>query len=177
MKRAIFLLIPILVFMGLAAVLLIAEASRPTEWRVELDRYLVSRDASRSRVTVHSVARAGKPWNFSRDMGRAVLSESQWTGVDLPFPPEEIRCVLLKRNSTSRREPEREMAYQVVFLSYHTDRVWNHGWVVHEGVESPFAPAFIESLAAIGCDLGLEEMKPGEIQPIVLIGGEYIWKT
>jgi hypothetical protein len=177
MKRAIFLLIPILVLTGLTAALLVAESKRPDEWQVVLDKYLGSRDASRSRMMVHSVVRASKPWNFSRDIGRAVLSESTWTGVDLPFPPEEVRCVLLKQSSTSRRELEQEMTYQVVFLSYHTDRVWNQGWVVHEGEESPFAPAFIESLAAIGCDLGLEEMKPGEIQPIVLIGGEYPWRT
>ena len=166
------MVIPSLVLIVLVGAVIAIEARRPADWRVELDEYLQVRNARwPGGATTASSARASKPWNFSRDMSHAVINDRAWRGIDLPFPPEEVWCVLLKRDRFLTYEPGGETAYQVVFVSYHTDRLWNQGWVIHEGAENPLAPAFIDALSTIGCDLGLEKMRLSDIQPMVMIGG------
>ncbi|UCC86535.1 MAG: hypothetical protein JSV81_17040 [Anaerolineales bacterium] len=171
MKRALFFLMPSLVLVSLVVAVLIAEARRPPGWRAELDEYLAGNATFRhGRGSVQSVDLASKPWNFGQDMGRAVFSDGTWGALELPFPPTEVWCVLLKRDLPALNGLAGESPYMVVFVSYHTDRLWNQGWVIHVGARNPFTPTFVESLSVIGCDLGLEEMKPGDIQPIVMRG-------
>ncbi len=173
MRRLIFLTVPILVLIVLATGVIAIEARRPAEWQTKLNEYLHDRNLrSPGGIRVQSAARASKAWNLCADMSHAVFGNQAWSHLELPFPPEELWCVLLKQERTSSLEPSGGTAYQVVFVSYHTDRLWNEGWVVQAGVGNPFAPAFIEGLSTIGCDLGLKEMEPGDIQPIVMIGGE-----
>jgi hypothetical protein len=158
MRRAIFLAIPLLVLVALVTGMVVMEAGRPADWRVALDEYVGDQAMiSPGGITAQSAARASKPWNFSQEMSRGVLGSRMWGRLDLPFPPEEVWCVLLKRGQVSTDEPGGETPYQVVFVGYHTDRLWRTGWVVHEGARSPFSPAFMASLLVIGCDLGLEE--------------------
>lgn len=169
MRRVISLIIPLLVLFVLAAGVIAIEVSRPADWRVELNKYVQYQNSlSPARITVQSVAYASKPGNFSQDMSHAVFGDSVWGGLDLPFPPEEVWCVLLKRDASSNDELGGEMPYKVVFVSHHTDRLWNDDWVVHEGAKALFTHEFIESLSLIGCDLGLEEFGPGDIKPVVM---------
>lgn len=169
-KRAILLMLPSLALIALVGGLIIAESGRPAAWQVELNAYLArSNTSSTGEMAVRSVARANKPWNFGPDMGYAVVGGGAWSGIDLPYPPEEVWCVLLKRGGVSTAGSGEEIPYQAVFVSFHSDRLWRQGWVVHKGLGNPFAPAFSECLSTIGCDVGLEEMGPGEIQSIVMI--------
>ena len=163
-------MLPSLALIALIGGLIIAESGRPAAWQVELNAYLArSNTPPTGGMAVRSVVRANKPWNFGPDMGYAVVGGGAWSGIDLPYPPEEVWCVLLKRSEVSTAGSGEEIPYQVVFVSFHSDRLWRQGWVVHKGLGNPFAPAFSECLSAIGCDVGLEEMGPGEIQSIVMI--------
>jgi hypothetical protein len=63
-----------------------------------------------------------------------------------PYPPEQVQCVRL-----ANRHRENE----VVFISYHTNQLWNIDWAVHKSVHLPSSAAFSEGLQAIGCDLAL----------------------
>jgi hypothetical protein len=63
----------------------------------------------------------------------------------LPFPPEEVWCVLLGRGSQATSSG-------VVFVALHQD-IHNADWVVHETAGDPFSPDSLNAASAIGSDL------------------------
>lgn len=158
----------------------VAERSLPPAWRAELDRYLAYKSGVLSTdVQVLRVARASRPWQFGadgsrpRDLSRVVLGDRAYFQVDrsysgderygfqpLPFPPQEVYCVLL-RHGTGAGGLSTEVGYAVVFVALHQD-LYNAAWVVHEGPPDPFAPALAASLSRIGCDPSLD--RPGSAQ-------------
>ncbi len=70
-------------------------------------------------------------------------------GRPIPYPPTEVRCVLLELVS--------EDTYFVVFANLHQD-MYNAQWIIHEGEKSPFSQAFLERVASFGCDLDLANL-------------------
>jgi hypothetical protein len=144
--------------LGLALVVLVVlgvavhrlEARRIPDWRIELDKYIASRWPAKANVRIHSIAVAREPWNMKREMGHPVSSEGMWASVRLPFPPAQVMCVLLERDE---KTPAQGTVYHVVLVCHHSDGLWKHGWVVHEGIGEPFSEALQEQMSALGCDL------------------------
>lgn len=162
MKRAALLLVPPLVLVAVVAGVIAVEARRPREWQVELKAYLQhQRISALAELSVQAAAWAGAPHNFSPDMSQAVFG-NEMRRMDLPYPPEAVWCVLLRRDGARGDVP-----YQVVFVAHHADPPWYDDWVVHEGVGNPLAPVFVEGLRMIGCELGLDDLEPSDIQPVV----------
>jgi hypothetical protein len=73
------------------------------------------------------------------------LDDWRWE-VRLPYPPDELVCVLLAGAQAQ---------HQVVYVGHHTDTLWRVGWLVHQGPASPFPPDVAVELAALGCELGV----------------------
>jgi len=65
-----------------------------------------------------------------------------------------MKCVLLERVAYSATDGEQTRRQEVVLLGYHTDRLWNDSWIVHELAGDLSAPGALDNLAAIGCELG-----------------------
>jgi hypothetical protein len=81
-------------------------------------------------------------------------TDTDSSGMPLPFPPEQVWCALLERaNGTFGLDADRP--YAVVFVSLHMD-MYNADWVVHEGMGEPAGPQVRATLSTIGCDLGLD---------------------
>jgi hypothetical protein len=146
-RRVALLSVPLLLLVGVAAAVIAAEAGRPRAWQLELNRYLRDRPGSGS---VQTTDWAEHPEAFSAELSRTAFGASQTTG-DLPFPPEAVWCVLLKPAR------EDELPYRVVFVGHHVDPPWFDEWVVHAATGDPFAPAFLDGLGRLGCDLGRED--------------------
>jgi hypothetical protein len=63
----------------------------------------------------------------------------------LPFPPQEVWCVLLEGQPGER----------VVFVARHHREPYYTEWVTHQGPVAPFSQAFLETLSVVGCNLGI----------------------
>jgi hypothetical protein len=163
MKKVIALMLPLLLGAAVVAGVALTEARRPRDWQAALDAYLQEQGGP-GRLQVQATAWARQPGRFERDMSRAVFGGDGRGEADLPFPPEAVWCVLLKRDPSGRQD---ELPYQVLFVAHHVDPPWYDEWLVHVGSGNPFAPDFAAGLRAIGCELGLEEREPGDIQPVV----------
>jgi hypothetical protein len=149
-RRVALLSVPLVLLMGVAAAVIAVEAGRPREWQLELNSYLRDQPGAGS---VQATDWAGHPEAFGPDMSR--------TASESPFTPEAVWCVLIKRSRGA------ELPYQVVFVNHYVDPPWYDEWVVHEGRGNPFAPIFLDGLGRLGCDLGLGDMGPGDIRPVV----------
>jgi hypothetical protein len=63
----------------------------------------------------------------------------------LPFPPEEVWCVLLKGQPRDR----------VVLVARHHREPYYTEWITHQGPGEPFDQPVLETLSALGCDLAI----------------------
>jgi hypothetical protein len=164
MRRASVVILPLLLAITLVAASLVAiRTNRPPDWQLELDQYVEYEDSlSSGMTTVQLVDRASKPWNFSRDMSHAVFGDSPYYQTDynyggrrgprpLPFPPEDVWCVLLERDHNA------ETTYAIVFVAEHQD-LYNADVVIHEGASDLSDQSFTESISVIGCDLVLAQL-------------------
>jgi hypothetical protein len=145
-RRVLFITLPVLIPLAtLLIVLVVAEAERPAEWEVQLSEYLTHRNAVQpGTVRLEQITQATKPWNYSPEMGHAVFG-NDFNSETLPFPPEQIRCVLLENRQTQDEE--------VIFLAYHSDQLWNMDWVVHKPTVALSDPRLVEFMQMIGCSL------------------------
>jgi hypothetical protein len=145
MRKVGLLAIPLLVLMATAIVVLSFESKRPAEWRVELNDY-IRYDQSRfpGGTRVQATTAAKQPWNFDPEMSNFVFGNSvfrtdnSYDGtpggyIDLPFPPEQVWCVLLVRNDSFSQVSKN----QIIFVAHHNDNVWWQDWVVHQGTAAP----------------------------------------
>jgi len=156
MKRWLALGIPLLVLAGVLITYVTLERRRTPDWETVLNDYL-SRAASHSEViVVLSVCEASKPSNFTAAMGMAVPSEGTFDDLELPFPPRAVHGVLLQRKHASASGASHESVRQVIYVAYHSDKLWHMGWMVHAGPQEPFSAQLAADLQAIGCDLELD---------------------
>jgi hypothetical protein len=65
--------------------------------------------------------------------------------LTLPYPPEDVRCVLLQHPNND--------AAEVLFVSYFNDNLWHEGWVIFADPHNLDSPKLAETLRAIGCAL------------------------
>jgi hypothetical protein len=150
MTKTIALVIIVVALMAVIVTFAALETKRPPNWQFKLDEYLAFTALPSETVTVQSVAQARQPGNFNPDVASAVLTDWTWGNINIP-PPREVKCVLLERVHYSPANVEETRSQEIILVSYHTDLLWHQGWIVHEltGDQSP------ESMAALGCDLGL----------------------
>jgi hypothetical protein len=141
-KRTVGLMVAVLAIV--AGVFALLEATRMPDWEIALQDYLTQNGWGVNR-TPYQAARASQPWHFIPQMGRAIIQDWTWEGIDLPYPPDQVVCVLAGQDGGAR----------LLFVCYHSDNLWRSGWVVHEGPQSPFTLADREILRQIGCDLAL----------------------
>ncbi len=159
MRKAILLAAPLMVPLIVGVAILLFEAGRPPDWRVELGQYILYQNThSPETVSIQAVAKASQPWKFSPAMSTSVFGDSvfrtdnRYNGrkggyITLPFPPEQIYCVLLEYGDR----------HELAFVSRHNDQVWWQDWVVHQGSSAPFSFEFRQTVSLLGCDLDLEE--------------------
>lgn len=170
MRRSIRFILPLFLAVTLVVTLLVAvRMNRPTDWQLELDKYVQYKDSvSSGTTTVRLVDRASKPWNFSRDMSHAVFGDSPYYQTDysysgerrsgpkpLPFPPDDVWCVLLERDHGTRT---------IVFVVEHQD-LYDADMVVHEGASDLSSQSSVENVSQIGCDLMLAQLRPSNVRP------------
>lgn len=173
MKRALYLLVPLLMASALTVVATAAVLAFPTAAQDELDRYL--HHSRNPAVEVRTVVQAKRPWTFGDESGYLVFGDSWCFHTDvryshatevyptpvlqkvfddnietfadgrpsLPFPPEEAWCVQLHGEDGGR----------VVFVARHHREPYCTSWVVHQGPEEPYGQGFLDMLSGIGCDL------------------------
>jgi hypothetical protein len=171
MRKALALILLSLLSLTLVAAIVATVGNHPPDWQVALDAYVEYKDTlSPGTTMVRAVERAQRPWNFSRDMSRAVFGDNVSYQTDYtydenrrtsakprPFPPQEVWCVLLERDPSSASAPTKETTYAVVFVAEHHD-LHNADIVVHEGAADLFSRKLGDSLSLIGCDLNLEQL-------------------
>jgi hypothetical protein len=158
MRRIRALSIPLLVAVLLLAVVITVEAQRTPEWREALNQYVHQVNTTQSgSLQVLRVVKASLPWNFRADWGLIGLDYGRFgagvaqparagekaysTHRSLPYPPQTVHCVLLRAGTVER----------VIFVNFHSDDLWQYGWVILEGARRPFPAEFVQRLAEIGC--------------------------
>ena len=72
----------------------------------------------------------------------------------LPFPPQEVWCVLLGREIDSGDDAT-DTSPSVVFVALHLD-MYNADEIIHEAAQDPFSEQYASDLALLGCALGSE---------------------
>ena len=175
MKRGILLIAAVLLLVALGAgvlALLPDKAGLPAGCQDALDQYLAYKNVSLGEgLSVESAVKAARPGGLTQNVSFAVYGDSVFYQTDedygekggdaeatgywatderrpLPYPPEEVWCVLLERNAESPQNG-------VVFVSLHQD-IHNADWVVHEVGPDPFGSASTQLASDLGCDLQAE---------------------
>lgn len=160
MKRVMALIIPLMVLAATTVTVVTLEVQREPDWQRELEAYIEAQ-AMTETLTVQAVAEAEKPWNFAPRMGIPALNLSTWvTAEKLPYPPREVQCALLARQDPPTGSETQDVSVpverRIVYVGYHSDTLWNVGWLIHEEPREPFSAEVRAHLATIGCDLPLK---------------------
>ncbi len=155
-QRIAALAIPLAVLAATMGAITALEVRRGPDWQHELNDYIIESTSPSERVTIQSVTEASEPRNFSPEMGTAVRDDWRWHEVAPSFPAQAVKCALLERRTGATSSDGGRATRQVVFVAYHTDALYRVGWLAYAGPEAPFAEAFVERMATIGCDLDWE---------------------
>lgn len=177
MKKLLLLAILVLVPGFVLLLLLLYAKQQPPAWQSELEKYIAYEErGSPLRISEQAVVRAGRPWEFTGGSDYIVYGDTPYyitentyrpgvTGgfsrMPLPYPPEELWCVLLKL------EPIHAPAfshYQLVFVARHQD-LYNADWVIHAAIQPPSSPEIEQTLDRLGCDIDVSK------HPINFIAG------
>ena len=169
------MIVALLLLAALAAgvlALLPDKAGLPAGCQAALDQYLAYKNVSLAEgLSVKAEAKAAKPGSLTQDVSFAVYGDSTYYQTDenykeasgqaeattvwtkeelrpLPYPPEEVWCILLERSAQTP-------GYGVAFVSLHQD-IYNADWVVHEVGPDPFAPESLQVASDLGCDLEVD---------------------
>jgi len=142
-KRIWLLFLPLFFVMIAMSAVVVAESQRTPAWQSLLATY-----ASSKGLDIGRVARAKLPRHFTEQLDTQVLDRSQFDYIadityDGPasysivpaYPPETIYCAWLARGNRA----------ELIFVSYHSDTLWQHGWVIHR------SEAATEVVTLIGC--------------------------
>lgn len=156
MKKIIALALPLVVLASVVITFTVLEARRVPDWKVKLSEYMAQSRLPTESIKVQTIVKASRPWNFNKSMATAVRNDWRWMVGEVPYPPSEVQCVLLERSQRSNGTGKTQVKHQVVFVNYHTDKLWRVGWLVLEGAQEPFTQEIIADLNTIGCDLSLE---------------------
>jgi hypothetical protein len=154
MKKRSLIVIPLLAVIILVVLILVIDSQRTPAWRVKINHYLTFlRETNHPAYHVESIASAAQPSNFSASMSAETYSDtplfqtssfsssSVATELEpLPYPPEQVMCVLLHDGSQ----------LQLVYVALHNN-LYNADWVVHISPD-PWGSQVIQfNLSSIGC--------------------------
>jgi hypothetical protein len=167
MKKLLLLFIPFLLPAVALAAWLLYDQRQPPAWQVELGKYIAYQERRAfMQITAQAVDRAGRPWEFGRDPGYMVYGDTPYYvtdfsyqpsagsgGMPLPYPPEELWCVLLKLESV---HPFGSPKLQLVFVARHQD-LYNAAWVVHAASQPADSPELLHTLAVVGCQIDVSK--------------------
>ncbi|HBY98404.1 MAG: hypothetical protein M5U01_26045 [Ardenticatenaceae bacterium] len=182
MRRATRFILSLLIPLAFVIIVQAVEREQTAAWRFELDRYRAYKYSDSSNGTILRVVQAQQPWYFQQDMSSLVYGDSGHYQTDygysnrpsgiyrlppspadsrlkdnrkpLPFPPQEVWCVLLEQSRDTDRSGETTTP-AVVFVALHQD-LYNADWVVHEGVGASVSQESRASLSRIGCELRVD---------------------
>ena len=126
------------------------EARRGPDWYLELQAYVAESAPPSETTTIVSIVEATEPTNFRTGMGTA--RHDSWRRV----PAHAAKCVLIDRSRPLTPGSEPVSQRQVVFLVYHSDALYQVGWLAYAGPREPFGQEVRAHLRAVGCDLELE---------------------
>jgi len=150
-RRVVALAVPLAVVFFVLGFVAGMEVQRGPNWRLELGEYVEDHRLPEETVRVEEVRRARRPQAFTRGMGAPVDASP----IAPTFPPQAVRCVLLRRTMpVDDGAPERRQ--ELVFVVRHSDALYRVGWSLYLGGEEPFGPGARADLETIGCELGLE---------------------
>lgn len=155
MKKIIVLSIPLIMLVSVVLTFAMLEAQRKPDWKMELDDYITSK-RSTEILTIIAENNATQPWNFDETMGIPAKSNRFWSGAELPSPLSPLRCVLVEKKYVSTPDSKEKRKRQIIYVGYHSDTLWQVGWLVLEGSTEPFTQNDVAHLATLGCDLNLE---------------------
>jgi hypothetical protein len=143
------------------------ETGPPPTAQIRLDQYLHDSEFG-GEAEVLALERARRPWQFSRDLGYTSYGYSVYYQTDaggpdddpgnrlpLPYPPQELWCVLLARDGYASGEVRVEQPNAVVFVGLHMD-LYNADWLVHGEARDLDSGRLREHLDRLGCELGLD---------------------
>ena len=152
------------------------------DWKIELDQYLAYKSKLlASTLDIERVYHANQPWNFKPDMSSVAYGESgifrtdygytnhqadyllKWqfpisdTGggesrIPIPYPPEEVWCILLKQKPNHENIPIESKDNFVVFVALYKE-LYNSDWVIHESKYDFSSSSLENTLSTIGCKL------------------------
>ncbi len=151
-----------LVFLALLIIFVISPGGRRSTWETALDDYLAyKRTLFGKNFAVSLSMQARTPMAFTEDWSGVTFGDTHYYAVDylyddeglpgqrpLPFPPQEVWCVLVKE----RGAPEGADPYQLLFVAQHQD-LHSAAWVVHEGVAELLSQEAAATMTALGCEL------------------------
>ena len=157
-KRAA-LILRVALIVAAAAALAWAEARRTPDWQIALQGYMQERLDAEQQWVVLDTATARSPEAFAPHMAQPVVLEWTWEGIEIPYPPRSVICVLFAPAGSSSEKSHA----RVLFVSHHSDNLWRQGWIVHEGPQSPLAPHVQETLSLLDCGLTVtgQPLTPG----------------
>jgi hypothetical protein len=158
MKKITLLTLPVMVLIVIGVILLYLKTNQQPGWQDELSQYLRYKSESVNEIyDIHAYAKGKTPWNLHMENNKVSLGESEYYQTDfrygeelsedevtfiigkspdnnlipLPFPPNEVWCVLLKRvNGAETNFPDDDVA-TLVLVALHQD-LYNADYVVHE---------------------------------------------
>lgn len=157
MRKPFLLTLPLFVIIVLAVTLLLLNRRIPA-WHESLDQYLVysMMQAGEPLYTVEASSAARQPAYFLPGMSSASFSDgaifattlSSSSGQDLggepiPFPPDQVECVLLKSG----------VQHKLVYIALHSN-MYNADWIVHLSPYNWGSPEQKSALNSLGCKLG-----------------------
>ncbi len=151
-----------LVLLALLLIFVLSPSGQRSTWETALSDYLTyKRTLFGKSFAVSLSMQARTPMAFTEAWSGATFGDTQYYAVDylydaegslgqrpLPFPPQEVWCVLVKE----RGAPEGTDPYQLLFVALHQD-LYNADWVVHEGVAELLSQEAAAAMTALGCEL------------------------
>ena len=178
MRKFVFPAISIILIVFISITILLTDVKRPTTWQEEFDRYLNFINSTSSEVfTIHTIAKARQPWNFTPEMSQISIGESAYYQTDfyyddkpsdydnfpivpaeipdgslipLPYPPKELWCIFLETKKSSESNNSSEETIFVV-VALHQD-LYNADFVIHEIASKSQNEINYQILAAVECE-------------------------
>ena len=156
MKKRSLIFILILAVLNTAFGIILLDQRMAPPWQVRLNQYLAYlRERGITSPQVVSIAHAMSPINFSPGMSSETYSPNvsfqtaRSQGRDfaadhqtLPYPPEEVMCVLLEVDGQN----------ELVYVALHSN-LNNNDWIVHISPEPWGSPVLQSHLSSLGCSL------------------------
>lgn len=156
MKKRTLAFIPLLALPVIIGAWLVISWRQTPAWKTTLNGYITFlRETGQASYQVVSSTRAASPASFTTAMSAETYTDSpvfqsnhgpnaSYSAAleSLPYPPEEVVCVLLKGAGQQ----------QLVYVALHNS-LYNADWIVHVAPEPWGSPILQSHLASLGCGM------------------------